>query len=538
MKKHQVEIEKLLLQNEKDVKKKLESTYKQALKDVNAKLKVLNDQIDQLIRENPENETLIRSKIYQKNYQETVKSQIVNNLDILENNAQTIEEYKLKMYEDGYQTAIYNIQKLGVNITTPINQDLLIKALTFDIDNIPLSQRLYENVDEVKRQIIAEVSRGISSGMSYTDIARNIETRLGVSMRKANQLAQNEGARVRLDAVMDNAHAAVDRGADLVKQWDATLDGKTRPAHRELDQQIAELDEPFHCSAGSPMAPKQFGVAAQDINCRCALLTIPRWDTGESTRMDNETKKIIDSMTYAEWEKKFKNGTLPTSTKEIAEETKKAVDTVKKAIQKGTLEELAKKPAKPTYTKFTKGDAVNDYFYNDQSYKEWVDNIKPAEEKALMDYTGSTYTRINSRLWRNRELEPEYKKMVQNIDKAISKYELKDGITVYRGLDARDFLGFDGYDDPQSMIGKTIIQKGYSSTTPLRKVANDFAEKNIREAVLQIDIPPGKGHGAYINEVSGFEDTEYEFLLKRNAEIEIYSINTKADRWVIKGRLK
>jgi hypothetical protein len=45
--------------------------------------------------------------------------------------------------------------------------------------------------------------------------------------------------------------------------------------------------------------------------------------------------------------------------------------------------------------------------------------------------------------------------------------------------------------------------------------------------VFEFLIPKGKGRGAYINEFAGdFEDTEYEFLIKRGASFKI------SDAWI------
>ena len=384
MKKHEKEIERYFLNSEREVLSELEATYKQALKDVNGKLKVLNDDIDKLIQQNPENETLIRSKIYQKQYQETLKKQITNNLDILKDeNLKTVEAYMAKMYEDGYLSNMYNIQKYGVPITMPINQDLLIKSLTYDTAKIPLSTRLYDNVEDAKRRILNEVTRGISSGMSTAEIARNIENSLGVSRRKANQIAQNEGARVRIDAIMDSAHKAKERGADLVKKWDATLDNKTRPVHRELDQQHAELDDPFHSSIGDVMQPKGFGLASQDINCRCAVLIVPRWDVeDDAQRRDNISGELINASSYADWKKKYykqiEDETILNGAK-IAQETRNAI---RGALNKAGFTAIVGKVL---------GDTVKEYAVNEsnttvlkkamatEDYQEYIDLINNNE---------------------------------------------------------------------------------------------------------------------------------------------------------------
>ena len=67
----------------------------------------------------------------------------------------------------------------------------------------------------------------------------------------------------------------------MVKQWDATMDGDTRPTHRALDGQIRETDKPFESSSGrTARYPGDFGDPAEDCNCRCVALTRARWALG------------------------------------------------------------------------------------------------------------------------------------------------------------------------------------------------------------------------------------------------------------------
>ena len=135
---------------------------------------------------------------------------------------------------------------------------------------------------------------------------------MGVSSRKAYQLAQNEGARVRKDATVDCIKEAKKKGADLVKMWDATMDSKTRPIHAELHGKWAEVDEKFEYSGGEVFAPKEFGVPALDINCRCALLSVPRWDVDDNARhYDNawrengNDKMYVDVKNYEDWKRRY-----------------------------------------------------------------------------------------------------------------------------------------------------------------------------------------------------------------------------------------
>lgn len=305
MKKWQKEIEGILLDDEEEVLRKLEKTYQQSLKDVQAHAKQLQNDIDKLIADDPDNENQIRAKVYQLQYQQALEKQINGYMDVIKDkNTKDISDYLNTVYSDGFMTQQYALMNEGVNVTMPINQKMLVKSVTYKTEDIPLSTRIYKNVEKAKKTIVSEISRGLSTGMSNADISRNLKNAMGVSSRKAWQLAQNEGARVRQDAITDVGNEAKKRGADVVKQWSATLDGKTRPVHAELDEKWAELDEDFEYSGGTVSAPKKFGIASLDINCRCSLLIVPRWDVEgnkSSLRRDNETKELVRVRDYRDW---------------------------------------------------------------------------------------------------------------------------------------------------------------------------------------------------------------------------------------------
>lgn len=86
--------------------------------------------------------------------------------------------------------------------------------------------------------------------------------------------------KIQVQAAMDASYEARDAGADVVKQWDSTLDGNTRPSHRQVDGEIRELDELFSNGLRFPGDPK--GKASEVIRCRCALLQRAREDLDES----------------------------------------------------------------------------------------------------------------------------------------------------------------------------------------------------------------------------------------------------------------
>ena len=125
------------------------------------------------------------------------------------------------------------------------------------------------------------MSRRIANNFSYSAIAKNLNNISNAGMNNAYRIARTEGHRIQNQSAMDAANKAKEKGVDVVKQWDATLDAKTRPHHALLDGQIRELHKPFEVNGRKAMYPSGFGIASEDIHCRCALLQRARWALDE-----------------------------------------------------------------------------------------------------------------------------------------------------------------------------------------------------------------------------------------------------------------
>ena len=235
----------------------------------------------------------LQTIIYQKKYQEALKNQLDDVLDKLNSNQfDTISEYLNVCYENGYVGTMYDLQYQGIPMTVPINQKQVTKAIQVDTKlsssyykSNPLKGRLAEDVTKMKTSIRAEVSRGIANGSSWNDIAVKIATGMNNPIDKAYKdalrIARTEGHRVQQSATFDAQKVAKEKGADVLKQWDSTMDSKTRPTHQRLDGQIREIEEPFEIDGKTAMYAGDFGVPSEDINCRCMVLQRARWALDE-----------------------------------------------------------------------------------------------------------------------------------------------------------------------------------------------------------------------------------------------------------------
>ena len=284
-------VQKHFLNNEKAVIQRLQRIYGDSLKEIQDKIKNLSFSIGKLQQEydwldpsdpkRAEIKSMIQSKIYQKQYQAQLEKQIDGILKrIRVAQIDNIEDYLDTCYSDAFIGTIFDAHGQGVPILAPINQEAMVRAVQLESKiSKGLYTKLGKDIDFLKARIMAEVSRGISTGKSYAQVAKGLENQSRIGFNRAVRIARTEGHRIQCTAAMDAMEAAKERGADVLKQWDSTLDGRTRDSHRAVDGEIRELDKKF--SNGLMFAGDPHGVAGEVINCRCAVLQRARWALDE-----------------------------------------------------------------------------------------------------------------------------------------------------------------------------------------------------------------------------------------------------------------
>lgn len=306
MNKYEKEVQKALLDNEKEILEELEKTYTKALATIKSRINELQGK----------SEELTQSQIYQLNFQKNLEKQVSAIIDLLKQDIKTkTNTYLTKVYENSFIGESYNLYKsYKMSTIIGIDQQNVINIVTKPIENMTFAERTDVNMNEFKKAVKSEISRGFSTGMSYAQMAQIISSSAERSMYKSYRIARTEGLRVQSESKINYANSIKQKyGADLVKQWDSTLDGKTRPEHQELDGQIKELDEKFKCSGGETDAPGLFGNPVMDCNCRCCLTHIPRWAINTPlSKIDNANPfkddgsvNLIDGKNYNEYKKNY-----------------------------------------------------------------------------------------------------------------------------------------------------------------------------------------------------------------------------------------
>ena len=168
------------------------------------------------------------------------------------------------------------------------------------------------------------------------------------------------------------------------------------------------------------------------------------------------------------------------------------------------------------------------YGHNDETDKffgtnEWIDSLKSSEKSAVTWYTGSAYGPLNENL-RSGDSPTDLSKCsdyqqakIKDLDAALAKGVLKEPVTVYRGSTADLLGGRKTVADIQELVGATIKDKGYVSTS-ISKGKTFHGEVGYK-----IVVPSGKGRGAYVGNISNIPG-ENEFLLKRNSSFKVMGV--------------
>ena len=284
MNKKQKQVQQSLLQDEKAVAAELRGIYSQALTDIDAKVQAL------LARKDANTPTVI----YQVQHQLALKKQISGVLDQLQaGQFTTIEKYLEGCYAKGYAGVMYDLAGQGMPVLMGPDPKQVVQAVTLDSKiSTDLYTALGEDVGQLKKKISATISRGISTGMSYGQIAQQLSAQSNTGLYNAMRIARTEGHRIQIQSALDAQQAAKAQGCDVVKQWDSTLDGRTRPTHRQLDGQIREVDEDFEVTNANGVTlkaagPGLFGRPGEDIHCRCAVLQRAKW------ALDDEELEVL-----------------------------------------------------------------------------------------------------------------------------------------------------------------------------------------------------------------------------------------------------
>ena len=539
MNKRQKLIQERFLDNEDAVIKRLDQVYGQSLKDVTGKISDLDKSIGDLqkaladvnddeigdlakaflgrranISPAEAKETLqsmLQSKVYQKRYQEALKGQIDGIMDKMHSKEyKVVSDYLKECYEDGFIGTMFDLQGQGIPLCFPLDQEAMVRAVQLDSKiSQGLYSRLGEDVANLKKKITAQVSRGIATGMSFQQVARGLSAYTNIGYNNAVRIARAEGHRIQVQGTMDACYKAKEKGADVVKQWDSTLDGKTRESHSKVDGEIRELDKPFSNGLMYPGDPS--GGAAEVVNCRCALLQRARWALDEAELETLQKRAEYFGLDKSETFEDYKKTYL------------KASENLTNSGANGKINNEFSNNLTP------RGQLS--HINEDDLYSSVARELNISEDQAIeyvdstMGFTDMYFTSVRN-YQRGEYVSPDDLADVMNISKNVEEYIRKaprwNGGETFRGVTISD-------DELSRCVpGHRLNMGGTASWTNNQTVASQFAGRNETYSrpnpVVYHSETQNKGTG--IQHISVFEH-ENEVLCSKDSCYEV--VRTEKD---------
>lgn len=296
MNKYQKEIETLLTVQFSQTSKEIKKAYDKALKEIKNKVEYYMMQTTGLSFAQKLEVARLTSLMIQ----------IENELDFL-SKVQT--EHMYKFLESSGHIAFNELfydfemtQGFAIEFNM-LNKKLMQTIIDTPIKSLRLSARLEDGVlSKLKANLLSQLQLGLSQGKSYEEMAFALSDVAESSYKRAMNIMRTEAGRVQAITRQKSMTEADKQGIEFEKVWSSALDTKTRDSHRILDGQAVKPDEKFEINGHKALQPHMFGVASEDVNCRCR--TFSRIKGYEPThRRNNKTGHTIKYKSYKEWEK-------------------------------------------------------------------------------------------------------------------------------------------------------------------------------------------------------------------------------------------
>ena len=422
------------------------------------------------------------------------------------------------LYTDSYYRKMYDIQRHAGKMFdfAHLDRELVEQALSYPWSGADFSSRLWENKRALLFHLREIMTQGAIQGKGVAALSKELSDKLGQSYKTAERLIRTEANHFHNAADVAAYEAAGVRQYEFI----ATLDNRTSAVCAGLDGKVFDIKD------------ARTGVNYPPLHPWCRSCTV-EYDPDEWKDWEAIGQPMPKRMTYDEWA--AERGVEPAT---------KPAEVLNTGGESGKI-----KAEKKEYKIFHDGDAANQFFYYDNyekdhgllakkksQYGKWEKALTATQKSAIDAYTTGGYSDLNNFLRKRkdwRDLEAESMTMFRDdLRSVISEFVLKEPIKVYR-YTGKDTFGAELVD----MIGKEWSDAGFMSTSPVMEGVKNAVVTG-KDYLLEIDVPSGKGIGAYLNNLSPWKDQEYEFLLKDGTVFEITDVDTNGDQPIIKMVVK
>lgn len=192
---------------------------------------------------------------------------------------------------------------------TLYDQDTVARLLSENPDLYPVPDLDVQKAWRWNAQHLqSTITQAAASGSSVEDIAKDLRRVMAMNVRDSIRVARTAMTGAENAGRVDAYRRAQAMGIEIEQVWLATLDGVTRPSHRALDGEAAEVGGTFSNGCRFPGDPS--GPASEVMNCRCTLIASLRGFEKDVRTLDGRWSRLPDGMTYEDWRymKEVQNG--------------------------------------------------------------------------------------------------------------------------------------------------------------------------------------------------------------------------------------
>jgi SPP1 gp7 family putative phage head morphogenesis protein len=147
-----------------------------------------------------------------------------------------------------------------------------------------------------QKRIQSELLQGILQGESIVELARRMMNVTGSNYSNSVRYARTMFTGAENAGRVEAYKRAAKMGIEYEQQWVATLDGRTRHSHRQLDGERIKVGGTFSNGCRFPGDPQ--GKPSEVYNCRCTLISQM---VGLEHDLSGRSLVKLDGKSYEEW---------------------------------------------------------------------------------------------------------------------------------------------------------------------------------------------------------------------------------------------
>jgi len=260
-------------QLQKMIEKKQKDLFKQINKDYRETIDLMETEIEKIVetaeydeKGNLLNEKEINQKL--KTMTPIIVALWLKNKSNIETTSKDMMKETTLFYE------FISVKQLGntrVIQTVPEINKTISKILKERSNTIKWNQVINGNAKTLDKRLQNIIKKDIAKGKTKFQIERDLQTQMRLNSGKARTIARTESNYYYSKSKYETGKLQEESGNIMVKIWEYTyLSKEPRDSHEFANGQIVEgVDTKFIVGGLETVAPQQFGIAGEDINCNC-----------------------------------------------------------------------------------------------------------------------------------------------------------------------------------------------------------------------------------------------------------------------------